>query len=63
MNDYHSEFADVLNELDAMQQAMAYAIRWPTLRRAEHIIVQLEQETRDLRATVLRLQAIKTADK
>ena len=47
-----SRFAPVLNELDAMQQSVAYAARWPVLAKAECLIVALEKERDQLQVKV-----------
>ena len=51
-----SRFADLLNDLDEMQQSMAYAVRRPTLMEAERVIVLLEQEHRASQQTCEQLR-------
>lgn len=44
-----TEFADILNALNDMQQSFMYAARRDELQRAERLIVQLEQERNEAR--------------
>ena len=43
-----SRYADLLNQLHEMQGSMAYAVRWPVLRRAEILIADLESTVNQL---------------
>lgn len=43
-----SQFASLLNDLDAMQTAVPYAARWSVLREAESVIVRLESDNHAL---------------
>ena len=45
-----SKYAPVLNALNEMQQAVAYAVRKSDLAQAESLIVSLEQENAKLKA-------------
>lgn len=53
-----SQYADLLNDLDAMQQSMAYAVRRPVLASAERTIVSLEKERDQLAERVKELERI-----
>jgi len=50
-----SKYADLLNALNEMQQAMLYAARRPVLREAENLIVDLERQVAALRDDNVKL--------
>lgn len=50
MSSTKSDYATLLNQLVEMQDSPIYALRKGVLVRAEHLIVQLEQENKALKA-------------
>ena len=51
-----SEFTEILNAIDEMQQAMHYALRRPVLRQVEYLIDRLDAERTALRREVEALR-------